>query len=110
MITRFTASRGSRSCWRWFSSPGSATPRFPHTFGVDDVVERVLIVAQVFLVAVTAAKRPMRLAAAMLQGSAPHTAAFVQSSPCNMRALHGCPNPRPLVRRRIGGLCVAVVV
>jgi len=77
---------------------------------VDDVVERVLIVAQVFLVGVMAANATDALSSS--------DAAGFGAAYGGVRAILGLRYARvawvsesgTLVRRRIGGLCVAVVV
>jgi low temperature requirement protein LtrA len=93
---------------------------FSTQFAVDDVLERVLIVGQVFLVAVMAANATNALSSS--------DAAGFGAAYGGVRAIlalqyarvvaggvdpGGPASPRPataLVRRRIGGLCVAVVV
>lgn len=83
---------------------------FSTQFAVDDVVERVLIVAQVFLVAVMAANASDALNS--------RDAAGFGAAYGGVRAILALQYARvawvsgsgPLVRRRIGGLCVAVVV
>src|SRR6266513_618026 len=100
MITRVMASRGSRSCWCWFSSQ----------FAVDDVVERVLIVAQVFLVAVMAANATDALSSSDAAGFGAAYGGVRAILALQYARVAWVAGSGALVRRRIGGLCVAVVV
>lgn len=93
---------------------------FSTQFAVDDVVERVLIVAQVFLIAVMAANATDALSSSDAAGfGAAYGGVRAILALQYARVVAGGADPgqpassRPatvLVRRRIGGLCVAVVL
>ena len=84
---------------------------FSTQFAVDDVVERVLIVAQVFLVAVMAANATDALSSSDAAGfGAAYGGVRAILALQYARSCMGWADAGTLVRRRIGGLCVAVVV
>jgi low temperature requirement protein LtrA len=83
---------------------------FSTQFAVDDVVERVLIVAQVFLVAVMAANATEALGsrdAAGFGAAYGGVRAILALQYARVASLSGF---RPLIKRRISGLCVAVAL
>jgi low temperature requirement protein LtrA len=83
---------------------------FSTQFAVDDVVERVLIVAQVFLVAVMAANATDALSSSDAAGFGAAYGGVRAILALQYARVAGVSGSGTLVRRRIGGLCVAVVV
>jgi low temperature requirement protein LtrA len=79
-------------------------------FGVDDVVERVLIVAQVFLVAVMAANAPDALSSRDAAGFGAAYGGVRAILALQYSRVVRSPNAGPFVRRRIVGLLVSAVV
>ena len=89
----------------WFGYTSFATQ-----FGVDDVVERVLIVAQVFLVAVMAANATDALSSRDAAGfGAAYGGVRAILALQYLRVLRS-PDAEPFVRRRILGLLVSAVL
>src|SRR5438093_9550243 len=89
----------------WFGYTAFATQ-----FAVDDVVERVLIVAQVFLVAVMAANATDALSSSDAAGFGAAYGGVRAILALQYARVSWVSGSGTLVRRRIGGLCVAVVV
>ena len=83
---------------------------FSTQFAVDDVVERVLIVAQVFLVAVMAANATDALSSSDAAGFGAAYGGVRAILALQYARVAWVSGSGTLVRRRIGGLCVAVVV
>ena len=83
---------------------------FSTQFAVDDVVERVLIVAQVFLVAVMAANATDALSSSDAAGFGAAYGGVRAILALQYARVAWVSGSEALVRRRIGGLCVAVVV
>ena len=83
---------------------------FSTQFAVDDVVERVLIVAQVFLVAVMAANATDALSSSDAAGFGAASGGVRAILALQYARIAWAAGAGALVRRRIGGLCVAVVV
>jgi low temperature requirement protein LtrA len=83
---------------------------FSTQFAVDDVVERVLIVAQVFLVAVMAANATDALSSSDAAGFGAAHGGVRAILALQYARVARVSESGTLVRRRIGGLCVAVVV
>src|SRR5205814_7128146 len=83
---------------------------FSTQFAVDDVVERVLIVAQVFLVAVMAANATDALSSSDAAGFGATYGGVRAILARQYARVAWVSESGTLVRRRIGGLCVAVVV
>ena len=83
---------------------------FSTQFAVDDVVERVLIVAQVFLVAVMAANSTDALSSSDAAGFGAAYGGVRAILALQYARVAWVSGSGALVRRRIGGLCVAVVV
>ena len=83
---------------------------FSTQFAVDDVVERVLIVAQVFLVAVMAANATDALSSSDAAGFGAAYGGVRAILALQYARIAWAAGAGALVRRRIGGLCVAVVV
>ena len=83
---------------------------FSTQFGVDDIVERVLIVAQVFLVAVMAANATDALSSRDAAGfGAAYGGVRAILAVQYVRVVRS-PNAEPFVRRRIVGLLVSAVL
>ena len=83
---------------------------FSTQFGVDDIVERVLIVAQVFLVAVMAANATDAISSRDAAGfGAAYGGVRVILAVQYARVMHA-PNAEPFVRRRIFGLLVSALL
>ena len=83
---------------------------FSTQFAVDDVVERVLIVAQVFLVAVMAANATDALSSSDAAGFGAAYGGVRAILALQYARVAWVSGSGAFVRRRIGGLCVAVVV
>ena len=83
---------------------------FSTQFAVDDVVERVLIVAQVFLVAVMAANATDALGSSDAAGFGAAYGGVRAILALQYARVAWVPGSGTLVKRRIGGLCVAVAV
>ena len=83
---------------------------FSTQFGVDDIVERVLIVAQVFLVAVMAANATNALSSRDAAGFGAAYGGVRAILAVQYARVVRCPNAEPFVRRRIVGLLVSAVL
>jgi low temperature requirement protein LtrA len=83
---------------------------FSTQFGVDDVVQRVLIVAQVFLVAVMAANATDALSSRDAAGFGAAYGGVRAILAIQYARVARVADSAPLVRRKIGGLCVAVIL
>jgi low temperature requirement protein LtrA len=83
---------------------------FSTQFAVDDLVERVLIVAQVFLVAVMAANATDALSSSDAAGFGAAYGGVRAILALQYARIAWAAGAGALVRRRIGGLCIAVVV
>src|ERR1051325_4014528 len=89
----------------WFGYTSFATQ-----FGVDDVVERVLIVAQVFLVAVMAANATDALSSKDAAGFGAAYGGVRAILAVQYARVLRSPDAEPFVRRRILGLLVSAVL
>jgi len=83
---------------------------FSTQFGVDDVLERVLIVAQVFLVAVMAANATDALSSRDAAGFGAAYGGVRAILAVQYARVLRSPNAEPFVRRRIVGLLVSAVL
>jgi low temperature requirement protein LtrA len=83
---------------------------FSTQFAVDDVVERVLIVAQVFLVAVMAANATDALSSSDAAGFGAAYGGVRAILALQYARVAWVSGSGTLARRRVGGLCIAVVV
>jgi low temperature requirement protein LtrA len=83
---------------------------FSTQFGVDDVVERVLIVAQVFLVAVMAANATDALSSKDAAGFGAAYGGVRAILALQYARVVRSPNAGPCVRRRMVGLLVSAVI
>jgi low temperature requirement protein LtrA len=83
---------------------------FSTQFGVDDVVERVLIVAQVFLVAVMAANATDALSSRDAAGFGAAYGGVRTILALQYARVMRAPNAEPFVRRRIVGLLASAVL
>ena len=81
---------------------------FSTQFGVDDVLERVLIVAQVFLVAVMAANATDALSSRDAAGFGAAYGGVRGILALQYARVARALESGPLIRKRIGGLCIAV--
>lgn len=89
----------------WFGYTSFATQ-----FGVDDVVERMLIVAQVFLVAVMAANATDALSSRDAAGFGAAYGGVRAILALQYARVLRAPDAEPFVRRRIAGLLVSAVL
>jgi low temperature requirement protein LtrA len=83
---------------------------FSTQFGVDDIVERVLIIAQVFLVAVMAANATDALSSTDAAGFGAAYGGVRAILALQYARVLRSPNAKPFVRRRIIGLLVSAVL
>src|SRR5262249_30246663 len=83
---------------------------FSTQFGVDDIVERVLIVAQVFLVAVMAANATDALSSRDAAGFGAAYGGVRAILALQYARVVRCPNAEPFVRRRIVGLLASAIL
>ena len=83
---------------------------FTTQFGVDDIIERVLIVAQVFLVAVMAANATEALSSRDAAGFGAAYGGVRAILAVQYARVLGSPNAEPFVRRRIIGLLISAVL
>jgi low temperature requirement protein LtrA len=83
---------------------------FSTQFGVDDIVERVLIVAQVFLVAVMAANATDALSSKDAAGFGAAYGGVRAILALQYSRVARCPNGEPFVRRRIVGLLASAIL